>query len=90
MSNTIPLPPIYQNHAGKWIDVDDCTAHAAAVSAAKDARIKVLEDALRGAERELQSCQSAIHLCGGFDPAYVLDAQAALKVARAALGFKWQ
>ena len=34
MSNTIRLPPIYQNHAGEWIDVDDCIAHAAAVSAA--------------------------------------------------------
>ena len=38
MSN-VPLPPIYENHAGKWIDVDDCISHAAAVSAAKDAEI---------------------------------------------------
>ena len=38
MSN-VPLPPIYENHAGKWIDVEDARAHAAAVSAAKDAEI---------------------------------------------------
>lgn len=38
MSN-VPLPPIYENHAGRWIDVDDCTNYAAAVSAAKDAEI---------------------------------------------------
>ena len=51
MSN-VPLPPIYENHAGKWIDVEDARAHAAAVSAAKDAeierlreRVRVLEDA---------------------------------------------
>lgn len=41
MSN-VPLPPIYENHAGKWIDVDDCISHAAAVSAAKDAEIAQL------------------------------------------------
>ena len=38
MSN-VPLPPIYENHAGKWIDVEDARAYAAAVSAAKDAEI---------------------------------------------------
>ena len=41
MSN-VPLPPIYENHAGKWIDVEDARAHAAAVSAAKDAEISGL------------------------------------------------
>jgi hypothetical protein len=29
----------------------------------------------------LRACQATIHLCGGFDPAYVNDAQAAMKVA---------
>ena len=48
-------------------------------------RVKVLEDALRCTVRELQACQSVIHLAGGFDPAYVSDAQVALKAARAAL-----
>ena len=56
MSNTIPLPP----HVGeeshgpsqspvKLYDADQMHAHAAAVSAAKDARIKVLENELRKA-----------------------------------------
>ena len=44
-----------------------------------------LLEALQRAERELQACQAVIHLAGGFDPAYVRDAQAALKVARAAI-----
>ena len=47
----VPLPPIYKNHAGKWVDVDDCIAHAAAVSAADTAqlreRVNLLEDALQ-------------------------------------------
>ena len=33
----------------------------------------------------LRACQATIHLCGGFDPAYVNDAQAAMKVADAVL-----
>ena len=41
MSN-VPLPPIYENYAGKWIDVEDARAYAAAVSAAKDAEIAQL------------------------------------------------
>ncbi|MBA1200516.1 hypothetical protein G7009_01700 [Pseudomonas capeferrum] len=41
--------------------------------------------ALRLARKELDACQRVIHYAGGFDPAYVNDAQAALKVADTAL-----
>ena len=37
--------------------------------------------ALKLTRENLQACQATIHLCGGFDPAYVNDAQAAMKVA---------
>ena len=41
--------------------------------------------ALKLTRENLRACQATIHLCGGFDPAYVNDAQAAMKVADAAL-----
>ncbi len=41
--------------------------------------------ALKLTRENLQACQATIHLCGGFDPAYVNDAQAAMKVADAVL-----
>ena len=41
--------------------------------------------ALKVTRENLRACQATIHLCGGFDPAYVNDAQAAMKVADAAL-----
>ena len=41
--------------------------------------------ALKLTRENLRACQATIHLCGGFDPAYVDDAQAAMKVADAAL-----
>ena len=41
--------------------------------------------ALKVTRENLSACQATIHLCGGFDPAYVKDAQAAMKVADAAL-----
>nr|WP_256665322.1 hypothetical protein [Pseudomonas sp. SLFW] len=37
--------------------------------------------ALKLNRENLRACQATIHLCGGFDPAYVNDAQAAMKVA---------
>ena len=40
---------------------------------------------LKLTRENLRACQATIHLCGGFDPAYVDDAQAAMKVADAAL-----
>ena len=41
--------------------------------------------ALKLNRENLRACQATIHLCGGFDPAYVNDAQAAMKVADAVL-----
>lgn len=41
--------------------------------------------ALTSARRELQACQAVIHLAGGFDPAYVTGAKAALAQADAAI-----
>ena len=41
--------------------------------------------ALKITRENLRACQATIHLCGGFDPAYVNDAQAAMKVADAVL-----
>lgn len=41
--------------------------------------------ALKLTRENLRACQATIHLCGGFDPAYVRDAQAAMKVADAAI-----
>jgi hypothetical protein len=40
-----------------------------------------LTAALKLSREELRACQAVIHLRGGFDPAYVNDAQAAMKVA---------
>ena len=60
MSNTIPLPPhVGEEYHGssqspvKLYDADQLHAHAAAVSAAKDARIKVLEEQLAVAAMQL-------------------------------------
>ncbi|WP_054883588.1 hypothetical protein [Pseudomonas sp. NBRC 111130] len=44
-----------------------------------------LTKALRLVRKELDACQRVIHYAGGFTPAYVDDAQAAIKVADAAL-----
>ena len=41
--------------------------------------------ALKLNRENLRACQAIIHLRGGFDPAYVNDAQAAMKVADEAL-----
>lgn len=41
--------------------------------------------ALKLTRENLRACQATIHLAGGFDPAYVNDAQAAMKVADAVL-----
>lgn len=44
-----------------------------------------LLEALQVARKELHACQAVIHLRGGFDPAYVNDAQKALKIIDAAI-----
>ena len=41
--------------------------------------------ALKLTRENLRACQATIHLAGGFDPAYVNDAQAAMKIADAVL-----
>jgi hypothetical protein len=41
--------------------------------------------ALKLNRENLRACQATIHLCGGFDPAYVNDALAAMKIADAVL-----
>lgn len=41
--------------------------------------------ALKLTRENLRACQATIHLAGGFDPVYVNDAQAAMKVADAVL-----
>ncbi len=43
--------------------------------------LQAAHDALAKTREELRACQSVIHLAGGFDPAYVTDAKAAMKVA---------
>jgi hypothetical protein len=40
--------------------------------------------ALKLTRENLRACQGTIHLAGSFDPAYVNDAQAAMKIADAA------
>lgn len=55
------------------------------IGRAEGAQQEELVHALRLARKELDACQRAIHYAGGFDPAYVNNAQAAIKVADAAL-----
>jgi hypothetical protein len=58
----------------------DVTLHAQSI-----ALITELAEALKLTRENLRACQAVIHLAGGFDPAYVNDAQAAMKIADAAL-----
>ena len=71
--NTNPPPP---NHWGQrfWD-----------IGREERAACEELVAALKLTRENLCACQATIHLCGGFDPAYVNDAQAAMKVADAAL-----
>lgn len=55
------------------------------IGRAEGALQEELVQALRLVRKELDACQRVIHYAGGFDPAYVNDAQAALTVADAAL-----
>ncbi len=61
-------------------DWEEVFSNASLIAAAPD-----MLDALKIARYELSSCQAAIHLRGGFAPAYVKGAQAALKVIDAAI-----
>lgn len=55
------------------------------IGRAEGALQEELVQALRLVRKELDACQRAIHYAGGFTPAYVDDAQAAIKVADAVL-----
>lgn len=55
------------------------------IGRAEGALQEELVRALRRVRTELDACQRVIHYAGGFDPAYIRDAQAALKVADAVL-----
>lgn len=55
------------------------------IGRAEGALQEELVHALRLVRKELDSCQRVIHYAGGFNPAYVNDAQAAIKVADAVL-----
>lgn len=55
------------------------------IGRAEGALQEELVQALRLARKELDACQRVIHYAGGFDPAYVDDAQAALKATDAVL-----
>ncbi|CUR70321.1 hypothetical protein [Achromobacter xylosoxidans] len=63
--------------------IEECVKACRTAPAAGDAQ--ELLDALIEARRELHACQAVIHYAGGFDPAYVRDAQAAIKRADAAI-----
>ncbi|MFK3794792.1 hypothetical protein [Pseudomonas sp. NPDC088444] len=55
------------------------------IGRAEGASREALTAALKLTRENLRACQATIHLHGGFDPAYVNDAQAAMKVADEAL-----
>lgn len=55
------------------------------IGRAEGALREELVTALKLTRENLWACQATIHLCGGFDPAYVNDAQAAMKIADAVL-----
>ncbi|MFV3402815.1 hypothetical protein ACNFIC_02520 [Pseudomonas sp. NY15463] len=55
------------------------------IGRAEGALQEELVQALRLVRKELDACQRVIHYAGGFTPAYVDDAQAAIKVADAVL-----
>ena len=87
MSN-VPLPPIYENYAGKWIDVEDARAYAAAVSAAKDAEIA----GLRAVVEKLVDWNKAYPSSRVFSHGQIVRIAAEMEsiyiAARAALGDK--
>ncbi|MBC3495402.1 hypothetical protein HU764_013740 [Pseudomonas sp. SWRI100] len=55
------------------------------IGRAEGALQEELVHALRLVRKELDSCQRVIHYAGGFDPAYVSGAQAAISIADGAL-----
>ena len=49
------------------------------------ALVEELVEALKITRENLRACQGTIHLAGGFDPTYVSEAQAAMKIADTAM-----
>ena len=67
-------------YGGHLVAESICSSNRALIAAAPELLV-----ALELTRENLRACQATIHLCGGFDPAYVNDAQAAMKVADAAM-----
>ena len=84
---TLPKPLSDLRYHGEFIrGWNQCLREvSASVAAPAAGDAQELLGALIEARRELHACQAVIHLAGGFDPAYVRDAQAALKRADAAI-----
>lgn len=84
---TLPKPLSDLRYHGEFIRGWNQCLREVSASVAAPAAGDALEllGALIEARRELHACQAVIHLAGGFDPAYVRDAQAALKRADAAI-----
>lgn len=86
VTNVIPSPWEPAEHfeimAEEWMD--DADQLRTELIKLEDQRSDLVA-ALKLTRENLHACQATIHLCGGFDPAYVNDAQAAMKIADAAL-----
>lgn len=86
VTNVIPSPWEPAEHfeimAEEWTDDSDHLRKVA--TKLTDQKIELVA-ALKLTRENLRACQATIHLCGGFDPAYVTEAQAAMKVADTAL-----
>lgn len=57
----------------------ECIRSHARITFAAEEKVQAQRKVLEEARRELHACQAVIHLHGGFDPAYVVGAQLALK-----------
>lgn len=67
-------------YGGHLVAESICSHNRSLIAAAPE-----LLEALELTRENLRACQATIHLAGYFDPAYVNDAQAAMKVADAAM-----
>ena len=72
-------PQEYIDRMGEWLDEERSEVERL------NALVAMQAEALRRTREDLRACQAVIHLDGGFDPLYVSDAQASMKVADAAL-----
>jgi hypothetical protein len=79
-ANGIARSQIAMATGADFMEPGEQQANAKLIAAAPEMLI-----ALKVARRELHACQAVIHLRGGFDPAYVDDAQRALMGMDAAI-----